>query len=673
MGSALGAAAVPAADAVISGINALFGTEWTTASDAVRDWMQRKGFANPPESAVMATLEQAINAVGSSFVGTGIAGNIANAPSAGNVMNAAKSPMTMTSGATGAPVAPTAGNTIAAQMANQPVLNAAVAAPSTFAQEGTSRGLQSAGVPEPWADAAGFAVGLLSDVGLSSAADNLAARAGARSAPVPEQGQQLIDITQRNQPGRPLTTDEAMVIDPTVTPTARETRSIGRHIQNPRSGVTDAMLGRLDDASMSVRELATRRGVEIDPVYQMVERYDEPIMRLYNEARGGALTDAWAEQQNILSSVSDPNVPVDVSGTSQLIDEIKLDFAEQNPERLMGAGQELDRIQKSIESLPADRLYRELKSLRSRVNDTVDPRYRDDLDSAITRISSSLRDDIGDYVEREAGDLARQSFELRNEELSELMNDFDDASLKSVINQTARLPEHRWNLKEVQKMLGPGTDLGTFRPFYEQLSGEGQELVERAIYGNMLQASNPMRPSPGTFLDQSRRYRDMLRVVHADAPEKLEELDAMVEFFGRVIQPIEQIAGNGVTAGRLGFDSPTSGMVLSQVTRKLGPAGGLLLGDLLQNSFGALARAHQLPEVRDMVLSLRHMTPGSEAELEAMKRILRNLYIHELDVQEEAAEDADMQEPTERQPMTVGRRPGYAPPTNPRVAPAGTR
>lgn len=692
LGGFAGAAATTGADLVTSILNRTLGTDWTMPSEAVKDFLQRKMGVEPPETLVGQVTELASNAAATSLVGTGLAGSYGNAPSAGTQINTPNQPM-ITRGPTGGPVSPSSWNATAAQAANAPVQNALSAVPGTFAQEGASRMIQERGIAPEWANLLASPFGVGADLAFNMGADRLTSRAAARQAPIPENVQRQIDITQRMDPSDPLTTDEMLMLN---RPTMAEGAGTAARLGSKESGVSDTFQRRFQTQQDRTVNWMEEQGVELTEygnVRQLQREHLGEILRSYGEQRGIYLDEFSSVRDNVIEGLSDPRYPVPVPNTRSAIEGIVEELDAQNPTRFADTNRKLEMTLANLEQgLPLDKAYEELRNIRAEIQDPNLPQgAQRQVDNALTDAANALRSDIDRYIVNNAGESSLEALDAANKGLAGLVEDFKDQSTEDLINQLAR-QQGRETVESVHSFIRPDAPMNEAEAFYNNLNPKGQRMLQQSVYGEILRRSIPegqMLPSPKLINSNTAQFEQWLDIFRKNTkditedvgkfgiivdktsaydPQPLDDLNQINEFTREVVGLAEEMsAGAPQTVRRLSLgESPTAGIVLSQAIRRLGMGAGLFIGDIMTGSFGTIARRFQRPEVRDMHASLRAMTPGTERYLEGVKRLLRELYVSEISGRDDASEERTA-------PVEAGRRPGYSAPTNPRVAPTGTR
>lgn len=656
LGAVVGGASVGGADIVTAVLNRILGTEWAMPSQAVKDFLQRKMGIEPPETLVGQVTEMASSAATNSLLFSGMAGSYGNAPSAGTQINTPNQPMTVR-GPTGGPVQAGSWSEQAARMANQPVQNALSAVPGTFAQEGGSQLLQQRGIAPEWADLLASPAGLAADMAFNAGADRFSSRAAAREAPIPENVQRQIDITQRMDPSDPLTTDEMFMLN---NPTMAEGAGTAARLGSKGSGVADTFQRRTTTQQNRTMDWMAEQGVELTQYGNPTPLQREHlggILEAYGEQRGIYLDDFTRARDNVIEGLSNDDMPVPVPNTRSAVEGIVNELDAQNPTRFSDINRRLEQTLANLEEgLPLDKVYDEMRNIRAEVGDANLPTgAKRQIDEALKETANAIRSDIDRFIVNEADPASLEILDAANKGLQGLVEDFNDQSTEELINQLART-KGRETVETVHAFIRPDAPMNEAKAFYDNLTPEGQRMIQQSIYGDILKRSIPpgqVLPSPQLINSNTAQYeqwldvfRDRTKDITEDVgrfgiivdrtssfdPQPIDDLNQINEFTREVVGLAEEMSAGAPQAVRrlsLG-ENPTSGIVLSQVARRLGIGAGLLLGDIMTGSFGNIARRFQRPEVRDMYASLRAMTPGTEKYLEGVKRLLRTMYISDV-------------------------------------------
>lgn len=658
IGSAAGVLAMMLSDLGVVAVNGIFGTDFQTPSEAIGKLLTNAGVAEADHKGeqLLQMVSQAVTTQGAtSAIGAFTQGpltlgqNFLQQFGIGESAGAVQ-PTTLN---------PSGLQTFASQLAYNPSTQMAGAAVGTVTGEGARAGVQSLAKDpdnpslgnQTLQAIAGFFGSMAGDALVSPVVAGFENRATARSLDVPERNQDLINRVESAQPDIPVTTAEALLAD---NPTQVEANKILRQLHSEQSGLADTLQQRSQRIQRGILEESSNKGVVVDPDWGLVNSEDVPLMHIYNKNRSDLLTKYVDAENEALSGMA--GYIVDTTATQELIGSIQEDLLDFYPEGFKAFSKTLDDINEAIgktprgapdadlpgdsppilKTLDVERAHEWLSIIGSmRKDDLIPQGVRGRIDRELDRLYDSLRNDIGNSIEQNVGVEARNQWATANQNQRMLLQDFKDTPLSTMINQAAERPLDRQTISAIQQVIKPGADPVQFGAFWGTLSPGGKELATTAVYAKMLEMANPLNagdPLIGEWAKAAQAYKPILDVMNVPGSEADQFLRDTVGLINRIGRVDEALTRGGTPAQRLDMNQrlATAGIVLSQATRKLGILGGIFLGDVLQNGFGAIAKAYQRPEVRDMILALRSIDPGTAAEGQMLKRILRAAYSTEM-------------------------------------------
>lgn len=667
IGSATAAAAVPVADALVQLTNAAFGTEWATPSEAVKDLLTRTGAVDVPESDVMQWFENAVQQLGAAGAFSGLMKILSRTPGVarsgrtnpqGSQIDPTGSPTGFGSGAgtTGPATVPTTtGRQAAEMMSFGPAGQMAGAIGGSMTEQGVSQALVNARMKPEWAQLLGTAAGVPADMLTGGLADRISMGQLARDLPISDprlarQAQLAEDY------GAPLRADEAIgnpINDPSV-------RDLSRVSQRARtsSGTGDYFQARVRNARDAGRQIAEDYGVTYSgEMSNVVEDATPEVMQIFNSARNEDVTQLYNAKRNIIETLSDPNDPVDVSRSLDVVDKAMDRFARLGENIFGDAGRRLSGLRSD---LSGPHSLEDIETIRKAIysmkgEDLVPQGARGEYDKVIDELYSTLRDDMGMHIQSSYweepttfGNLQVEGTEVReiwqeaDEKLAGLMDDFRHQDIDTMINEAAEKPIQFQSVEAVQGLHRANRDPSQYRKLYSRLDEEGRRLSESAIFANIIeQAGGPLNASPTSMAASMQEYMPMLRAIAAESgdSEIVERTTHFVDYVTNVVDWIEGFVGSGLKESRLSLtEHPTGGIALSQGSRQLGLAGALFLGDMIQFGVGKTARRLNKPENMQRIMNIRQMETGSQAWRQATNALLRDVYRDELN-EEEAREE----------------------------------
>lgn len=245
---------------------------------------------------------------------------------------------------------------------------------------------------------------------------------------------------------------------------------------------------------------------------------------------------------------------------------------------------------------------RNIESLRKQLGEKLsDPdlaAVKGDLDKAVKKVYSSLRDDMGSFI-KDVGD--RRDFtkwKVGNTQLSKMMGDLNNSTLKSVLKKGDMTPE---NVKRLLFSRKP-SDIKTLS---RGLTPEGRANARSAIMQEILEKSGGIENlSPQKFATQ------------------LKKLDKPIQTFftGKDRQAVDGLL-KALDLTRRSADAETFAPTGAQLSI---PVGAAVLTDLVGTAggsiatgagVGGIARLYESKPVRDLLVKISMAPKGKEQEL----------------------------------------------------------
>jgi hypothetical protein len=648
-GAFVGAMAVPAADLVVSGINALFGTQWATPSEAIKDLLTRTGAVDVPEEEVYRMFETAVQMTAQAGAATGLASNLANAPgaTAPGFQSRILTDPTTAQGIGSAPI--TAPRTIAQGMGTGLAGQMAGAGTGTVVEQGISNAAPDSGLAQTGAMVAGTVVDMLT----GGVVDNMQLRNRAANTPLDANIQRQADAAE--QFGRPLRPDEALG-NPLNDPSVRELTDVARRA-GTAEGSGDILQARVRHARETGQRIADEFGVTYTDMGGVNDVTPE-VMRIFNETRGGELSQLWNTKTELIATLSNPDMPVDTSATRELIRGMQERFARLSGEIFGTEGTKLGAIAADLENKSLEDIEVLRRAIWNMKDDPMmTPGARSEFDKAINEIYDSLRNDMGGHIEELGAraftsadgdfDAMEADARMRGRELRDIWNDTDEGltnlmkdlrnrDIVEMLDEAGNMPIELQSIEAIQGLHKPSADPAPYRQMYTRLSPEGRDLSVTAIYGNMMEEAGTTLTSPTGLAQIMRRYEPMLQAAAevSGKPEIYTRARDYVEYVQQVVDWVEGFVGSGLTSNRLSMgDNPTGGIMLSQGSRQAGLAGAWLIGDILKNGAGRLAQQFNKPENLARVTNLRNMTTGSVPWVNTTMALFRDIYREVIDTE----------------------------------------
>lgn len=664
VGSATGVLALGGADALVQLTNAAFGTNWTTPSEAVKDLLTRTGAVDVPESSVLQWFENAVQQAGQAGAFAGLMNILSGTPGAAKPGQAtridpegAPTGFGPDAGTTGPASVPVTGARGAAEtLSFGPAGQMAGAAAGGTTEQGATQALIERGMNPEWAQLVGSAAGMPADMLVGGMADRMNLNQLARDTPItdPRLARQAQLAEEFGQPLRP---DEALG-NPINDPSVRELSKVAQRARTAQ-GTGDYLLERVQGARNAGRRIAEDYGVEYSgEMSNVVQDRTPEVMQIFNSARNEKLTDNYQFKRHIIESLDDPNTPVDVSRSVDVLDNAIDRFSRLGENMFGDVGRRLSGIRSDLSGPHSlDDIETIRKAVFSMKNDELVPKgARGEFNKVVDELYSTLREDMGQYIQdsymedmTNFGPLQVEGTEIRrmwkeaDEELANLMSDFRHEDIDTMINEAATKPIEFQSVEAVQQLHRANRDPGDYRKLYSRLNDEGRRLSEAAIFSNIIEeAGGPLSASPTKMAAAMQEYMPMLRAIEAEGgPDDIvERTTHFVDYVANVVDWIEGFTGSGLKESRLSLtEHPTGGIALSQGSRRLGVAGALFIGDMLQFGVGKTARMMNKPENMRRIMNIRKMETGSPMWRQATNALLRDMYREELDAEEAAEEE----------------------------------
>lgn len=265
-----------------------------------------------------------------------------------------------------------------------------------------------------------------------------------------------------------------------------------------------------------------------------------------------------------------------------------------------------------IREIPPERSLRVIEDLRKLMGETFkDPSLaaiRSVGEKSLNRIYGPLREDMGGFIQQNAGAGARNRWSKANEELAAMAGELKATRFRNVLRDADMTPE------AVGRILFSGPDnVSDMKRLVANLPPSGRRKVQAAL---MQRAFDSAGGSEGVsverFLNNVTRNSAKFGVVFDGADRKaLEGVKRLLEATRRGAE-----AGANVRTGEQNL--PT--VLGIGATSTLGVGGGVAsLG-----VGGLLARIYESPMMRDRLLRLASTKPGSQQESRAMEVLMRS-------------------------------------------------
>lgn len=224
-------------------------------------------------------------------------------------------------------------------------------------------------------------------------------------------------------------------------------------------------------------------------------------------------------------------------------------------------------------------------------------------EAAVNRIYKPLRDDMGDFIKSHGGQKAYTKWRVATKGLKNLIDDTKKSTLKRVLNNAEATPE------EARKLLF-STRPSDVKALARNLTPEGKELARGAILQEAIMKSGGIDAiNPDAFVKQAKRLGGQTGIFFTGNDK------ARLEGFKKVIQATKR----AVEAGHVTPTGQQLSLPLAGVAAYFAPAAGYVAGGV--GLAGLTARLYESAPVRRMLTQLGRVKPGGAEEAALFKRI----------------------------------------------------
>lgn len=558
-GAAAGAGAVGLAqlvgDPIVSTINSMFGTEYTLPTDAMEDLLTRIGVAEPKT--------EAERIVKSAFQGASTAGGLASAGKA------------ITQAATG-PVTQAVGSQLAAQTAQQ-------------VAGGAGAGLGAQTAQEMGAGPVGQLIG-----GLAGGVAGAAAL-GPRAETIFDAAKAATDDTGI----KVLASDVA----PPKTFFGRTAQTVGERI--PVAGTGGVRAAQRSQRVSAVKRLLSEYGAD-----DVAANASDDVMRSLVSKRGSDLNRYSSLKSAVIDSVDDTKI-VPVSRTVGAIDDQIARLEALRTDEVSPVVSKLRDWRSAVEN----QNLKNVEELRKQMGESFKAPELSSVRSigqrSLSKIYSSLRDDMGEFIQKNGARRDYTKWKVANKRLSELVGELEKGSIKSVLSKGQATPE------VIDRMLFSKKP-SDVRQLYANLDPAGRSNARTAILAKAAEKSGGIdNLSPTKFSKEVKRLGSSIGVFFK--PEEVKRIEGL----SRAID----ITKRAVEAGA----NPPTGIQNWYAMMGIGGAGvasalgggipGFVGTVTAAGGVGSLARAYESPAIRGFFARLAKTRPGSGEEAASFKRL----------------------------------------------------
>jgi len=577
-GAAAGAGVMLAADITTGLVNSVLGTNYASPTEAMQNLLARLGVEKPQTEAeriVQTVAQGAAGAIG----GAGAAGTIARrlAPAvAGAATPAAR---------------------VATALAERPAQQAVMGATGALAGEMAAEAVRQPDMPgaaEPAARLAGEIAGPV----LAGMVARRIPGTGAVVTPAaatPERAAQVRAIAAGERAAIPVMTSD--ILQPGTFP-QRMAQSLGEKV--PFTGTGEMRKAQQAARATAVESFLRDQGARaVEPTVDIID-----IAADLQRTRGVKLGDLVKKKNDVIAAVSRPDLPVDVKGTKAAVDQQVKELKNLPGPQARAAEALLVDFKNKLEG----KTLAQVEELRKVVGDSLKApelaSIRTRADKAIDAIYGSLKQDMSNHIATNAGADELAKWQNANKTLSTMAKELDRfAELKTALNQGTE------RVGAVMTMMN-SSDPKVIKKLYDNLSAQGQATMRAAIVSDVAMKSGGIDSlSPEKFLTQVKTKSKQLGVVLS--PEEMQRL--------RNLQRALKVTAR---ASQAAVAPPTGVQAVPFVAggalvNALGTAGGAVAGF----GAGALARAFESATVRDLLMKMPSVKPGTKAEADLVREI----------------------------------------------------
>lgn len=223
---------------------------------------------------------------------------------------------------------------------------------------------------------------------------------------------------------------------------------------------------------------------------------------------------------------------------------------------------------------------------------------------AVNAIYAPLRDDMGDFIQTQAGPEAFKKWSGANKKLAGMAGELSDSAFKRVLNGADMTPEKVSNLLFSK-------NASEVRRLYRSLSASGRNKAKSAVVARALQKGvDGDDLSPAKFRSEIERLGSPIGVVF----DKTDQ--AGIEGLSRLLKATQRAS--------VASAAPPTGVQNTQIigatvlTDMMGGMGAAVTSGTLA---GFAARLYESAPVRNLMVALSKTKPGSKAEGAVIERI----------------------------------------------------
>jgi len=532
---------------------------------------------------------------------------------------------------TGQKLGSTVTGRIAEQLAYKPLSQIVGAGTGTVTAEYGGQGAEKlaelAGAGETGqavANVAGqFVGGAAGDILGGAAMSPIEKRMAARRTPMATESAQNVRAAQ--ELGEELTTDELMrsSTDPKYRTQKEITHAQARETTRGGSGQMhyDRFLGNQKKLSDEMREF----GIEVGDLGN-TPRFAEDLMNDFLDTRKARLDEFVGNKREVIDRLSvydkaaGTGGHVDTANTVDLIDEIRADLLTLDQQEFGSFGIKLNNWMDNIQGKNLKDVERYRKIIGDYIADpeAIPSGQRKEVTDAVNKIYASLRENMGDYIESTGGTPDYNKWAVANANLKGMAEDFESKALFKLFEEGNKNPDNIDYDSIFNILTGP--NISNARMTYDRLSPEGKGIAKMSIMADIFKEANPRDISPNVYTAKLQDRAEAIGIVLD--PDELERMTGLKRFFEATAFSEDFVRRESGTRRLDTGQVIGSGPLVAHGMRKIGPI-GLAIGAISEATIGKAAQKFERPEMRNLMASMAEVDPGSAAEAELVKRIMR--------------------------------------------------
>jgi hypothetical protein len=357
----------------------------------------------------------------------------------------------------------------------------------------------------------------------------------------------------------------------------------------------------------------------IDAIKDLLSEYgagdmaqaSDSVMADLLKKRGEDLTKYTGMKSDVVGKLAQAG-PVSVDRTVAEIDDQIGRLASLNTNKVQPVIDSLVDFKTAIQGQDLGNIETLRKQIGKAFRDPSLTSVRDTGEKALTAIYKPLKEDLGDYIQANAGTQDYNKWMVANKRLSQMAGELKNDTLSSVLEKGDQVPE------TVQRMLFSKKP-SEARALYRGLSPDGQANARMALLSKALESATAKAAGPGgvdllspvKFSSEVKRLGAPMGVFFKGADEqRLRGLVRALDLTKHASE-VATVPNNGSQA--------VPYLIMDSLSKFFGGPVGATAGAM---GVGGLARIYESAPVRNLLMRLPTVKPGSAEEQAIFKRLL---------------------------------------------------